>query len=99
VRHTRRCAISFSAGSFHGWSDRYDKTLKQFANYDELWQHDDRRRAPWPALLPVCRQNLVVANRISEKFNSGWIADLGASLVILAFTTTILMAVDIFSRA
>jgi hypothetical protein len=35
-------------------------------------------------------------NRISESFNSSWIANLGISLILLALTTSVLLAVDIF---
>ena len=42
---------------------RYDKTLKMFANYDELWAPAARRQSPWiTALAAVSRARQAVAS-------------------------------------
>jgi hypothetical protein len=58
---------------------RYDKTLKMFANYDELWTPGARRQSPWiRALAAVSRTRQAVASafatlhaRISSDVASG----------------------------
>jgi len=91
---------------------RYNKTLKKFANYEELWATTDSGRRPWAAAAFNTHVNvkesalsafanlrdkvLSAVNRISEPLNSLWIANFGVSLVLLGLTTAALLAVDIF---
>jgi hypothetical protein len=91
---------------------RYDKTLKKFANYDELWVPAARDTRPWASAvfkaLIDAKQSIRSAiagrhdsvasavNELPEPFHSIWIAKLGVSLVALAMTTATLLAVDTF---
>jgi K+-sensing histidine kinase KdpD len=91
---------------------RYDKTLKKFANYDELWVPAARDTRPWASAvfkaLIDAKQSIRSAiagrhdsvastvNELPEPFHSIWIAKLGVSLVALAMTTAALLAVDTF---
>jgi hypothetical protein len=112
VRHTSTiCNSVFSR--IVPWLEptRYDKTLKKFANYDELWATAGRggrswRAAAFKALINVKGSTLSgfavlrnevssVINKIPESLHSAWIASLGVSLVMLAFTTAILLVADI----
>jgi hypothetical protein len=113
VRHTSAiCNSVFSR--IVPWLEptRYDKTLKKFANYDELWMPTGSGARPWAsavfkALVDVKESALSAfaglrdkvssaVNKISESLDSPWIASLGVSLVMLALTTAALLAVDIF---
>jgi hypothetical protein len=91
---------------------RYDETLKKFANYDELWAPPGNGARPWASAafdaLNGAKASALSAfaglrdkvsagvGNISGSFDSAWIANLGASMIILALTTAALLTVDIF---
>jgi uncharacterized protein DUF4118/peptidoglycan biosynthesis/recognition FemAB-like protein len=89
---------------------RYDATLRKFENYSELWAAPAVAARPWTAAAvfqrvkePVSSTfgNLsglvsIAVRKISQVFDPSWIANLGVSLVALAITTSILVAVDMF---
>ena len=88
---------------------RYDKTLKQFANYDELWAPTGRARRPWAAAvssaLSHAKQAVVsafaglrdkassVVDSVFRPINPRW-HGLFASLGLIALATVTVMAVD-----
>jgi hypothetical protein len=91
---------------------RYDKTLKKFANYDELWVpagSGGRTRAAAALTALVNAKNSALSalaslrGKLSSAFDSisgslslPWIANLGVSLALLGVTTAVLLLVDIF---
>ncbi len=91
---------------------RYNETLKKFVNYDELWAPSGNRAPSWASAACEALNGAQASvlsffagldekvssgiNEIFESFDSTWIAGLGASMVILAFTTAVLLTVDIF---
>ena len=90
---------------------RYDKTLKMFANYDELWAPAVRRQSPWIATAGTAlsggKRALASAfatlhgrvssavGGMSASLESSWI-DLAASLCAVAVSTLALVEVDRF---
>jgi hypothetical protein len=113
VRHTSPiCNSIFSR--ILPWLEptRYDKTLPQFANYDELWAPAINVPRPWanaafealgnakePARSAATRLRHKASSaftRITKSFDSEWIANFGTSMVLLALTTAALVTVDIF---
>jgi hypothetical protein len=86
---------------------RYDKTLKMFANYDELWAPADRRPSSWLAALPRGRQAIAsifatLRAKVSAAvggavaaFDASW-TDLAVSLSAVVASTIALLAVDRF---
>ena len=91
---------------------RYDKTLPQFANYSELWAPAINAPRSWAAAAFAALGNAKetalsaiaslrdkaasVTTRIAKSFDSAWIANFGASMVLLALTTAALVTVDVF---
>jgi hypothetical protein len=91
---------------------RYDKTLKKFANYNELWVPAESGVRPWVSaavrVLVNAKESVQSAfaalrgegssalNMITESRDSAWIADLGVSSIVLAVTTAVLLTVDMF---
>jgi len=89
---------------------RYEKTLKQFDNYDELWAPTDRRGRTWAAgasaALSRAKEAMVstfvrLRNRASSIVD-GTVASikpqwrsLGAALNLVAIATTILVAFEL----
>ena len=90
---------------------RYDKTLKMFANYDELWAPGARRQSPWiaTALAALSQGKRAVASAfatlraeissavgsMSASLESSW-TDLVASFCAVAVSTLALLEVDRF---
>jgi hypothetical protein len=113
VRHTSTICNSVFSRLVH-WLEptRYDKTLKKFANYDELWVPAASRARPWTsaafktlidakesvnsAIAGLRARAASIINENSEPRGSAWIGQLGVSLVVLAITTAALLAVDTF---
>jgi Domain of unknown function (DUF4118)/Peptidogalycan biosysnthesis/recognition len=110
VRHTSPiCNAVFSR--ILPWLEptRYEKTLKQFANYDELWAPAGRARRSWTAAasaaLARAKQAAVSAfvglrgktaaavDRVFGTINSRW-HGLCVSLGLIAVATAALLAVD-----
>jgi hypothetical protein len=89
---------------------RYDATLRKFENYSELWAAPAVAARPWGAAAAFQRVkepvssafgNLsntasIAVRKIPQVFDPSWIANLGVSLVALAITTSILVAIDMF---
>lgn len=111
VRHTSTiCNAVFSR--ILPWLEptRYEKTLKEFANYNELWAPTDRRGRTWAAgasaALSRAKEAMVstfvrLRNRISSAVDSTvasisprW-RSLGAALNLVAIATAILVAFEL----
>jgi hypothetical protein len=112
VRHTSTFLNSFFSRVVL-WLEptRYDKTLKQFANYDQLWVPAAVAARPWTEAAVEALVNAkatalstfgslgkgipAAGNEIPESSDPTWIANLGVSLVLLVLTTVVLITVDI----
>jgi Domain of unknown function (DUF4118)/Acetyltransferase (GNAT) domain len=113
VRHTSTICNSVFSRLVH-WLEptRYEKTLKRFANYDELWVPAamearprasvaikaliDAKQSVQSAIAGIRARVTALLDGISEPFDSAWAAKLGVSSVALATTTAALLAVDTF---
>jgi hypothetical protein len=78
---------------------RYDKTLKKFDNYDELWAPVARRQSPWRAVtsaFATWRAKVLSAiGRASASLESNW-TDVVASFCAVAVSTLALLEVERF---
>ncbi len=110
VRHTSRiCNAVFSR--ILPWIEptRYEKTLQQFGNYDDLWVPTDRARRPWAAAASAAisraKQAIVSAfaglrdkvsstvDGVLKPINPRW-RGLCASLGLMALATAAVSAID-----